>query len=64
MDLWKGMVWSNKVPNDEAESLAYTSQRLVCSAIVQEYHVMIQEGLEYSYLTTEDSPRPSPSSIQ
>ncbi|KAG0155433.1 hypothetical protein PDIDSM_1010 [Penicillium digitatum] len=25
--------------------------RLVCSAIVQEYHVMIQEGLEYSYVT-------------
>ncbi|KAI1829001.1 hypothetical protein DTO006G1_7024 [Penicillium roqueforti] len=52
MDLWKEMVWSNKVPNDEAESLVYNSQRLVCSAIVQEYHVMIQEGLEYSYLTT------------
>ncbi|QQK39844.1 Protein kinase-like domain [Penicillium digitatum] len=26
-------------------------ERLVCSAIVQEYHVMIQEGLEYSYVT-------------
>ncbi|QQK45658.1 Protein kinase-like domain [Penicillium digitatum] len=52
MDLWKEIVWSNKVPNDEAESLVYNSQRLVCSAIVQEYHVMIQEGLEYSYLTT------------
>lgn len=52
MDLWKEMVRSNKVPNGEAESLVYNSQRLVCSAIVQEYHVMIQEGLEYSYLTT------------
>ncbi|KAJ5967164.1 hypothetical protein N7501_003412 [Penicillium viridicatum] len=52
MDLWKEMVWSNKVPNDEAKLLVYNSQRLVCSAIVQEYHVMIQEGLEYSYLTT------------
>ncbi|KAJ5779237.1 hypothetical protein N7457_006957 [Penicillium paradoxum] len=52
MDLWKEMVWSNKTPNGEAESLVYNSQRLVCSAIVQEYHVMIQEGLEYSYLTT------------
>ncbi|KAI9040244.1 pyridoxal phosphate-dependent transferase [Aspergillus affinis] len=49
MDLWKEMVWSNKVPNNETESLVYNSQRLVCSAIVQEYHVMIQEGLEYSY---------------
>jgi hypothetical protein len=52
MDLWKEMVWSNKVPNNETESLVYNSQRLVCSAIVQEYHVMIQEGLEYSYVTT------------
>ncbi|KAJ5569585.1 uncharacterized protein N7459_009015 [Penicillium hispanicum] len=52
MNLWKEMVWSNKVPRGEAESLVYNSQRLVCSAIVQEYHVMIQEGLEYSYLTT------------
>ncbi|PYH89798.1 hypothetical protein BO71DRAFT_434460 [Aspergillus ellipticus CBS 707.79] len=52
MDLWKEMVWSNKVPRDGAESSVYNSQRLVCSAIVQEYHVMIQEGLEFSYLTT------------
>ncbi|KAJ5337313.1 uncharacterized protein N7506_005335 [Penicillium brevicompactum] len=38
MDLWKDMVKHN-------------AERLVCSAISQEYHVMIQEGLEYSYLT-------------
>lgn len=52
MDLWKKMVRANKAPNNETDRAAYNAQRLVCSAIVQEYHVMIQEGLEYSYLTT------------
>ena len=51
MDLWKDMVRSNKIPTDQDVELRYNAERLVCSAIVQEYHVMIQEGLEYSYLT-------------
>ncbi|KAJ5335850.1 uncharacterized protein N7506_005786 [Penicillium brevicompactum] len=51
MDLWKCMVRSNKITTDHAEKLKYNAERLVCSAIVQEYHVMIQEGLEYSYVT-------------
>ncbi|KAJ6133114.1 hypothetical protein N7471_008329 [Penicillium samsonianum] len=51
MDLWKCMVRSNKITTDRAEKLKYNAERLVCSAIVQEYHVMIQEGLEYSYVT-------------
>ncbi|KAL7649127.1 hypothetical protein ACMYSQ_012472 [Aspergillus niger] len=51
MDLWKKMVRSNKIPTDQDAKLKYNAERLVCSAIVQEYHVMIQEGLEYSYLT-------------
>ena len=51
MDLWKKMVRSNKLPTDQDAKLRYNAERLVCSAIVQEYHVMIQEGLEYSYLT-------------
>jgi hypothetical protein len=45
------MVRSNKITTDHAEKLKYNAERLVCSAIVQEYHVMIQEGLEYSYIT-------------
>ncbi|KAJ5143699.1 uncharacterized protein N7515_002486 [Penicillium bovifimosum] len=52
MNLWKDMVRSNKIPTDQDAKLRYNAERLVCSAIVQEYHVMIQEGLEYSYLTT------------
>ncbi|KAJ5220842.1 uncharacterized protein N7469_009729 [Penicillium citrinum] len=51
MDLWKELVRSNKIPTDQNAKLKYNAERLVCSAIVQEYHVMIQEGLEYSYLT-------------
>ncbi|KXL49182.1 hypothetical protein M433DRAFT_151893 [Acidomyces richmondensis BFW] len=51
MDLWKEMVKSNKIPTDEEAKLRYNTERLVCSAIVQEYHVMIQEGLEFSYVT-------------
>ncbi|KAJ5827595.1 hypothetical protein N7447_004358 [Penicillium robsamsonii] len=37
--------------HDHDEKLKYNAERLVCSAIVQEYHVMIQEGLEYSHVT-------------
>jgi hypothetical protein len=51
MDLWKDMVRSNKIPTDQEAKMRYNAKRLVCSAIVQEYHVMIQEGLEYSYVT-------------
>ncbi|CEJ62635.1 hypothetical protein PMG11_11130 [Penicillium brasilianum] len=51
MDLWKEMVKSNKMPTDKDAKLRYNAERLVCSAIVQEYHVMIQEGLEFSYVT-------------
>ncbi|KAJ5429141.1 hypothetical protein N7491_006157 [Penicillium cf. griseofulvum] len=52
MDLYKHMVRSNKIPTDKEAKLKYDAERLVCSAIVQEYHVMIQEGFEYSYVTT------------
>ncbi|KAJ5111821.1 hypothetical protein NUU61_001451 [Penicillium alfredii] len=51
MDLWKEMVRSNKIPTNQEAKLRYNAERLVCSALVQEYHVMIQEGLEYSYVT-------------
>ncbi|KAJ9485119.1 hypothetical protein VN97_g8228 [Penicillium thymicola] len=52
MDLYKEIVWPNKFPTEKAAKLRHNAERLVCSAIVQEYHVMIQLGLEYSYLTT------------
>ncbi|CAG8417681.1 unnamed protein product [Penicillium salamii] len=51
MDIWKEMVCSNKTPTDQKAKLRYDAERLVCSALVHEYHLMIQEGLEYSYVT-------------
>ena len=40
------------IPTSGPEKLKYNATRLTGSALLQEYHVMIQEGLEYSYLTT------------
>ncbi|KAJ5348618.1 uncharacterized protein N7506_001871 [Penicillium brevicompactum] len=45
------IVQPDRVPTEEPEKSRYHAERLVGSAIVQEFHVMIQEGLEYSYLT-------------
>ncbi|KAB8069197.1 hypothetical protein BDV29DRAFT_57075 [Aspergillus leporis] len=51
MDFWDEVVRPNFVPTEEPEKLRYNAARLTGSAVVQEFHVMIQEGLEYSYLT-------------
>ncbi|PLN77563.1 hypothetical protein BDW42DRAFT_176664 [Aspergillus taichungensis] len=51
MDFWQEIVQPDHVPTQEPEKSKYNTARLVGSAIVQEFHVMIQEGLEYSYLT-------------
>ncbi|KAB8240142.1 hypothetical protein BDV35DRAFT_398918 [Aspergillus flavus] len=51
MDFWAEVVRPNTVPTEEREKLSYNAARLTGSAVVQEFHVMIQEGLEYSYLT-------------
>ncbi|OJJ79294.1 uncharacterized protein ASPGLDRAFT_52756 [Aspergillus glaucus CBS 516.65] len=47
MDFWEQVVKAHSVPNTEDEK----AERIVGSVITQEYHVMIQEGLEYSYVT-------------
>ncbi|PYH99454.1 hypothetical protein BO71DRAFT_415543 [Aspergillus ellipticus CBS 707.79] len=39
------------VPTEEPQKSRYNTARLAGSAIIQEFHVMIQEGLTYSYLT-------------
>ncbi|KAL4736691.1 hypothetical protein BDV11DRAFT_207429 [Aspergillus similis] len=39
------------LPTNQEAKLRYYAEQLTCSAIVQEYHVMIQERLEYSYIT-------------
>ncbi|KAJ5111900.1 hypothetical protein NUU61_001530 [Penicillium alfredii] len=51
MDFWREVVQPDSVPTEEPEKSRYYAERLVGSAIVQVFHVMIQEGLEYSYLT-------------
>ena len=51
MDFWDEVVRPDSIPTEELEKLGYNSAWLTGSAVVQEYHVMIQEGLEYSYLT-------------
>lgn len=51
MDFWEEVVRPNFVPTEETEKLRYNAIRLTGSALTQEYHLMIQEGVEYSYLT-------------
>jgi hypothetical protein len=52
MELWEEVANRNTIPTtDDVEKKQYDAELQVCSAIVQEYHVMIHEGLEYSYLT-------------
>lgn len=52
MDFWDEVVNSETVPTETAEKLTYNAMRLTGAALVQEYHVMIQEGLAYSYIST------------
>ncbi|CAG8000360.1 unnamed protein product [Penicillium salamii] len=51
MDFWREVVQPDRVPTEEPEKSRYRAEWLVGSTIVQEFHVMIPEGLEYSYLT-------------
>ena len=52
IDFYHKIVKLDTIPTGGPEKLKYNATRLTGSAVVQEYHVMIQEGLEYSYLTT------------
>ncbi|GIK05139.1 hypothetical protein Aspvir_009241 [Aspergillus viridinutans] len=51
MNFWDEVVQPETIPTDKKEKLKYNAERLAGSVLVQEYHVMIQEGLEYSYVT-------------
>ncbi|KAL4776876.1 hypothetical protein BDW60DRAFT_213467 [Aspergillus nidulans var. acristatus] len=51
MDFWEKVVKSKSIPAEGLERLRHNAARLTGSAVVQEYHVMIEAGLEYSYLT-------------
>jgi hypothetical protein len=52
MDLWEEVVNSETVPTDGPDKLRFNAARLTGSVLAQEYHVMIQEGLAYSYVST------------
>ncbi|KAB8227255.1 uncharacterized protein BDW43DRAFT_317001 [Aspergillus alliaceus] len=51
MNFWEEIVQPDSVPTEEPTKLKYNAARLTGSAVTQEYHVMIQEGLKFSYLT-------------
>ncbi|OJZ80010.1 hypothetical protein ASPFODRAFT_76074 [Aspergillus luchuensis CBS 106.47] len=51
MQFWDEVVRPDSVPTEGPEKLRYNTAWLTGSAVVQEYHVMLQEGLKYSYLT-------------
>lgn len=51
MNLWREVVSRNSVPTEVPDNLMYNAELLTGSVITQKYHVMIQEGLEYSYVT-------------
>ncbi|KAK6810459.1 hypothetical protein RU639_013789 [Aspergillus parasiticus] len=50
MNFWEEVVRPNSIPTEESAKLTYNAAWLTASAVTQEYYVMIQEGLEYSYL--------------
>ncbi|EED11524.1 conserved hypothetical protein [Talaromyces stipitatus ATCC 10500] len=51
MEFWKEVVNRDDIPVGKNEKLIYNAEQLAGSVLAQEYHVMIQEGLEYSYIT-------------
>ncbi|KAK9369507.1 hypothetical protein V1509DRAFT_638641 [Lipomyces kononenkoae] len=52
MNFWEEIVQRPSTPTDPNEKLRYNAEQLTGSALAQEYHVMIHEGLNYSYITT------------
>ena len=50
IDLWKTIVRSNKIPTEQDTKLRYNVERLACSATVQEYYTIFEEGCEYFYV--------------
>lgn len=51
MNPWTEVATRETIPSEPAEHLKYNAELLTCCAVAQEFHVMIQEGLEYSYVT-------------
>ncbi|RDH33726.1 hypothetical protein BDQ94DRAFT_159432 [Aspergillus welwitschiae] len=52
MEFWKEIVNTRKIPTGQEDRKMYDAAVLTGSAVVQVYHVMIMNGLEYSYVST------------
>ncbi|GLA11620.1 hypothetical protein AnigIFM62618_005589 [Aspergillus niger] len=52
MEFWKQIVNTRKIPTGQEDKKMYDAAVLAGSAVVQVYHVMIMNGLEYSYVST------------
>lgn len=52
MDMMNDVINRIAVPTDSDEKYVYNSERLVAAALVQTYGYMMENGLEFSYLTT------------
>lgn len=52
IDFYHKIIKLDTIPTSGPEKLKYNATWLAGLVLVQEYHVMVQEGLEYSYLTT------------
>ncbi|KAK9384366.1 hypothetical protein V1515DRAFT_618117 [Lipomyces mesembrius] len=51
MDFYEKVVQLVKISTNRDEKLRYNAEQLTGSALVQQYNVMIRNGLEYSYIT-------------
>ncbi|EEQ35329.1 hypothetical protein McanCB56680_004681 [Microsporum canis] len=51
MNLWEEVVQRGPMPKEENAKLKCIAEQISASVLVQEFDVMINEGLEYSYIT-------------
>ncbi|KAL1976106.1 hypothetical protein VTN31DRAFT_2388 [Thermomyces dupontii] len=51
MKLWDEVVQQDKIPTDKDEKAKRNAEMLTGSTLAQEYDVMLQEGLEFSYIS-------------
>jgi hypothetical protein len=55
MNLWEDVIQRRTIPNDPGEKLNYNADRLTGAAITQTFEYMIENGLEYSYMTNGEA---------
>lgn len=55
LDLPKDVLDHPMIPTEPGEKYIYKSEMLTASALTQTFAYMVENGLEYSYLTTGDA---------